>query len=214
MEAGVQLGTTIQAQSLVKVEGNLMELETSIEKIADVQGAGFARVDDDLDLMGKRVNMVKVDVDSLDESMKSILEHLEILEKQNTAKDKLIFDLDCRMTKLSEALVQRSGGENIHKVSSGSGTKEDPFKLEIDEEETWDDCPQGESPEEEERLVLAQMVTWDLLCHVLKQPGEKLRMKTSSWRSLRRQGDGHLFLLMELLRLSILLLHPVFFLFL
>ena len=150
MEAGVQLGTTIQAQSLAKVEGNLMELKTSIEKIADAQGAGFAWVDDDLDLMGKRVNMVKVDMDSLDESMKSILERLEILEKQNAAKDKLIFDLDCRVTKLSEALVQHPGGENIHKISSGSGSKEDPFELGIDEEETWDDCPQGESPEEGE----------------------------------------------------------------
>ena len=150
MEASLQLGVTIQAQSLAKVVGNLMEHGTSIEKIADVQGAGFAQVDNDLDLMGKRVNMVKVDMDSLDESMKSILERLEILEKQNMAKDKLICNLNCCVTKLSEALGQRSGGEDIHKVSSGSGSKEDLFELEVDEEETWDDCPQGESPEEKE----------------------------------------------------------------
>ena len=127
MEAGVQLGTTIQAQSLAKVEDNLREHDVFIEKIVNTQGARFTQVDNDLDLMGKRVNMVKVDVDSLDESMKSTLECLEILEEQNMVKDKLIFDLDCHVTKLSEALVQHSGGEISTRSHQAQGVRKIPL---------------------------------------------------------------------------------------
>ena len=66
------------------------------------------------------------------------------------AKDKLIFNLNCHMTKLSETLGLCSNGEAIHKVSLGLGSKEDPFELEVKEVETLDDCPQGSLPEDEE----------------------------------------------------------------
>jgi len=42
LEAGIQLSATIQAQTIAKVESNLVEHEASIEKIADAIGAGFA----------------------------------------------------------------------------------------------------------------------------------------------------------------------------
>ena len=154
LEAGVQLGTAIQAQTLARVEDNLVEHEASLEKIANAQGAGFARVDDDLDLMGKRINMVKVDVDSVEESIKSVLECLEVLERENVAKDKLINDLCRHVTTLSEALGERSGGEDVNKISSGSGSRDNPFELEDDKEETWSDCPQGGSPDAEEATSL------------------------------------------------------------
>jgi len=64
--AGVQLNTTIQAQTLARVEGNLVEHETSIEKVANAIGAGFARVDEDLEQMGENVNLVRANVDSID----------------------------------------------------------------------------------------------------------------------------------------------------
>jgi len=61
-------------------------------------------VDEDLDQMGENVNLVRADVDSINVSMKSVLECLEVLERQSTAKDKLVEDLNRRVTKLSEAL--------------------------------------------------------------------------------------------------------------
>ena len=102
-------------------------------------------MDEDLNQMGENVNLVRADVDSLDTSMKSVLERLEVLEKENTAKDKLIKYLSRRMIKL-EVLGQSSGGEGIRKISSGSGRKEDPFEL-GDDQESWYDCPEGSSPE-------------------------------------------------------------------
>jgi len=102
-------------------------------------------VDEDLNQMGENVNLVRAVVDSLDTSMKSVLERLEVLEKENTAKDKLIKYLSRCMIKL-EVLGQSSGGEGIRKISSGSGRKEDPFELD-DDQESWDDCPEGSSPE-------------------------------------------------------------------
>ena len=106
LAAGVQLGTTIQAQTLACVESSLVEHGSSLGKIADAQGSGFACVDDDLDVMRKDVDLVRVDASSLDISMKLVMERLEFLEKQNTAKDKLINDLDCRIIQLSETLAQ------------------------------------------------------------------------------------------------------------
>ena len=124
-----------------------MEQGSSIDKIADAQGSGFARVDDDLDVMRKDVNLVRVNASSLDTSMKSVLERLAYLEKQNTAKDKLISDLDCRIIQPSETLAQCSSGEVIRKTSSGSGSREDPFELEGMEDESWGVNPQRDSPE-------------------------------------------------------------------
>jgi len=150
LAAGVQLGAAIQAQTLVRVESNLVEHESSIKKIADTQRSGFARVDDDLDVIRGNVGLVRVDVNSLDVSMKFVLERLEVLESQNTARDKLIDHLNCCMTKLSEALVQCSCGEYVLKISSGSGRREDPFELEEVDRESGDGGPQGSSPEAEE----------------------------------------------------------------
>ena len=90
LAAGVQLGTTIQAQTLARVESSLVEQGSSIDKIADAQGSGFAHVDDNLEVIRKDVNLIRVDASSYDISLKSVMERLEFLEKQNTAKDKLI----------------------------------------------------------------------------------------------------------------------------
>ena len=90
LEAGVQLNTTIQAQTLAQVEGNLVEHKASVEKVTDAIGAGFAWVNGDLEQMGENIDLVRADVDSLDISMNSVLERLEILERQSTAKDSRI----------------------------------------------------------------------------------------------------------------------------
>ena len=58
----------------------------------------------------------------------------------------MVDDLNCYVTILSEALGQCSGGEDILKMLLGSGRREDPFKLD-DDQESWDDCPEGSSPE-------------------------------------------------------------------
>jgi len=83
-----------------------VEHETSIEKIADAVGAGFTRVDEDLEQMGENVDLVRANVDSTNVSMKSVLEPLEVLERQSTAKDKLVDDLNHHATILSKALGQ------------------------------------------------------------------------------------------------------------
>jgi len=77
----------------------------------------------------------------------TVLECLEVLERQSTNKDKLVDDLSCRITILSEALGKCPGREGILKILSGSGRREDPFELDDDDKESWDDCPEGSSPE-------------------------------------------------------------------
>ena len=119
----------------------------SIEKVANAIGAGFARVDEDLGQMGENINLVRADVDSIDVSVKSVLEHLEVLERQSTAKDKLVDDLNHCVTTMSKALGQCSDGEDILKILLGSGRREDPFELDDDDQESWDDCPEESSPE-------------------------------------------------------------------
>jgi len=86
----MQMGTTLQAQSLACVESSLEEHGSSIGKITTAQGEGFACVDDDMNQMGKCVNQVKVEVDTIDDSVISVLEHLEALEEESALKDKLI----------------------------------------------------------------------------------------------------------------------------
>ena len=44
-------------------------------------------------------------------------------------------------------LGQCPGGEGILKILSGSGRKEDPFELDDNDKESWDDCQEGSSPE-------------------------------------------------------------------
>ena len=145
LTTGTQLGSMIQAQSLAQVESNLKEHKSSIEKIADALGSGFAHVDDDLDDIRRKVNLVRVDTNSLDLSMKSILEHLEDLEEQGIAKDELITDLSCQVTKLSKALAQCPCMEDALKILSGLGSKGDPFKLEGADGESGGEDPQGSS---------------------------------------------------------------------
>ena len=41
------------------VESSLVEQESSIDKIADAHGSGFACVDDNLDVLRKDVNLVR-----------------------------------------------------------------------------------------------------------------------------------------------------------
>jgi len=104
-------------------------------------------VDEDLAQMGENINLVRADVDSINVSMKSVLECLEVLERQSTAKDKLVDNLNRCVTILSKALGQCSGGEDILKMLSGSGRREDPFELDDDDQASWDDYPEESSPE-------------------------------------------------------------------
>ena len=147
LAAGVQLGTTIQAQTLAHVESSLVKHGNSIDKIADAQGSGFGRVNDNLDVIRKDVNLVRADASSLDISIKLAMECLEFLEKQNNAKDKLINNLDCHIIQLSETLTQCSSGEAVLKTLSGSGSREDPFELEGMEDKSWGINPQGDNSE-------------------------------------------------------------------
>lgn len=126
-----------------------MEQGASIEKIADVQGYGNGG----LDLIGKCINLVnnlvKVDIDCMESSIKSILECLDIPEKQNVAKDQLIDNLNHCMIILSETLGQCSG-EVSTKISQGLGDMENPYELGDDDEVCLSDCPQGNSPDAKE----------------------------------------------------------------
>ena len=54
--------------------------------------------------------------------MKSVMEHLEFLEKQNTTKDKLINNLNCHVIQLSETLGYKLKEGMLY---SEEGTEED-----------------------------------------------------------------------------------------
>jgi len=51
----------------------------------------------------------------------------------------MVDDLNRCIIILSEALGQCPGGEGILKILSGSDRKEDPFELDDDNKESWDD---------------------------------------------------------------------------
>jgi len=125
-----------QSQVQVQIDSDLMSHEDSMDKIAVSQGAGFARVDRCLDRLLEHINHDRVVVSQLESTIKTILERVEILEKQNADKDSLINDLNCQVIELSKKSCLCSGRENTWVSSSGLGIREDPFELEdvVDEE--------------------------------------------------------------------------------
>ena len=119
----------VQAQHQAQTEGDLIEHENSMDKVVTAQGAGFAHVGKKMVRMEEGINSCGDGINQLDTSIKSILERLEILEKQNADKDILLNDLNSQLIELTGKSCRCSGGGNVKMPSSGSGNQEDPFEL-------------------------------------------------------------------------------------